>query len=601
MSGSFWTVLSRSEVWLVGLGLAAFLTLFWVLRGAPPGQAVAAEEDEDAPLGGYRDRVVTAVTVGLLLIVAGGYLALTRGILWSVPAFALGFGTVLTLISVNQRYRHGSPTLRRTLDLSAAGLNVALFAGTLVVVNVIAYRYGGRALDMTREGSYSLSTQTVNILRSLPRPVTFTTFYGRSPLAGQQHDRLRQLLEMYKGVNPGMIRLDQVDPYRDLDRYESLTQRAPDVRVTQGGGVLIEYGEGKAADRAVVRNADLFEIPRAARFDPTAEQFETSFKGEAAVTTALMRLRDEKKPKVVFTTGHGEPSVEVLDENRPGLGVWKSRLTATGAEVVTVNPLTEGLPDDASLVVVVGPKTPFKPEEVARLKAYSDRKKPLLFLVGETGTGLEGFLKSMNVEVGPGFVVEPRDNARSPDQIVVRVPNGRGAENPIVESLEGLMMLFYRASPLKVVGAPQGAAGAANVLAVPLLHSTPQSWAETGNVVRRDEKDEPGPLDVAVAVSDRPAPGETRPGAPRMVVLSSRNLADNRFVLAFPPNLDLLMNSASWLRGTTEYMGISPKRHVSLTLTADPEVRVKLVLVPTVIAVGLIVTLGIVTYLARRD
>ena len=94
MSEALLKFLSLTEVWLGALGLAAFLAIFWVLRGAPVGQAVHREDDEDAPRGGYRDRVVAAMTVGLLLIGLGAYLAVSRGPGWSIPAFVLGFGTV---------------------------------------------------------------------------------------------------------------------------------------------------------------------------------------------------------------------------------------------------------------------------------------------------------------------------------------------------------------------------------------------------------------------------------------------------------------------------------------------------------------------------
>ena len=46
--------------------------------------------------------------------------------------------------------------------------------------------------------------------------------------------------------------------------------------------------------------------------------------------------------------------------------------------------------------------------------------------------------------------------------------------------------------------------------------------------------------------------------------------------------------------------GISPKRHYSLTLNADPLMRMRLILVPTVMSFLLILALGVTTYLARR-
>lgn len=604
MAESLLKFLALTEVWIGALGLAAFLALFWVLRGAPVGQAVYAEDDEDAPRGGYRDRVVAAVTVGLMLILAGAYLAVTRGVAWSVPAFLLGFATVFALILINQRYRHGSPTLRRTVDVSTTALNASLLAGVLVVVNVIAFRYGGRPLDMTRERAYSLSSLTVNQLRSLKRPVTYTMFFGRSGVALQQRDRVDQLLELFHTANPEMVRVESVDPYRDLARYEALVKRVPAVDVTPGGGVVVEYGEGETADREVVRNTDLFEVPPAAPFDPDAERFVTAFKGEDALSTALIRLREGKKPRVVFTTGHGEPSIDEASTTRAGLGVWRSRLASIGSEVTAVNLLAQDVPDDAELVVVAGPKSPFKPEEVARLKLYADRKRPLLMLLGDTeSTGLEEFLQGFQVAVEPGFIVEPgqRRYRGNPMALLVPVENPR---HPILEPLVGQILIFFRASALKV-GNPGAAPPAANPpLPQVLLRTGPQSWAEPdlkATRLQRDEKDPVGPFAVGVAVSDRPPPGDPTPGAPRLVVFSSRSMADNAVVQLAPTNLDLLMNAVAWLRGKSELGGIPPKTHVAMTLTADPVVRARLILVPTVMAVLLIITLGVSTYLLRRD
>ncbi len=84
------------------------------------------------------------------------------------------------------------------------------------MVNVIAFRYGGRALDLTHEGSFSLSSQTINQVATLKRPVTFTTFFGRSRAAMQELDRVNALLELYKAVNPKLVRIDAIDPFRDL-------------------------------------------------------------------------------------------------------------------------------------------------------------------------------------------------------------------------------------------------------------------------------------------------------------------------------------------------------------------------------------------------
>ncbi len=597
-------LLQSTWAWIIGLGLAAFLALFWVLRGAPIGQSVTQETDQDAPRGGYRDRVIAAMCLGLLLIVLGGYLAVTQGVPWSLPAFALGFATVIALLAINQRYRHGSPTMRRTVELSTTLLNAALFGGILIVVNVIAYRYGGKAIDMTHEGAYTLESLTVTQLKSLKTPVTFTTFFGRSAVASQEFDRVQQLLELYKTANPDRVRLEHINPFQDLGRYEALVKKVPEIEIAQGGGVIVEYGDGEAAERIVVRNADLFERPRAARFDPSAERFETVFKGEDALTSALIRLREGKKPRIVFLTGHGEGPLDDLS-NSPGLGIWKARLIGTGFEVLSLNLLTQDIPEDAALVVVVGPKTPYKPDEITRLKAYSDQKSPLLMLLGDTEeTGLETYLKDFGVDLGKGIVLEPLQNYRNPQVVVVPIT---GQSHELLESLNNQVVLMARPAPLTLAGtgrdSKEQTIAATSVVTTALLKTTAQAWSEPDLSVKRpqrDPKSPTGPFTVGVVANDRPAKGESAPGKPRLVLFSSRYMGDNGMVQVPTANLDLLMNSVNWLRGRPDLKGIAPRTHQALALTADPAMRARLIMVPTVMAVLLIVTLGLSTYFLRR-
>ena len=95
MKYDFFNYLSRTELWIFGSALVAFLVGTWVLRGAPPGQTGRGRGRRRCARAGYRDRIVVAVVVGLILILGGAYAALSRGILWSLPIFAVGFGLVL--------------------------------------------------------------------------------------------------------------------------------------------------------------------------------------------------------------------------------------------------------------------------------------------------------------------------------------------------------------------------------------------------------------------------------------------------------------------------------------------------------------------------
>jgi hypothetical protein len=611
MRYDFLTNLWRSEVWIALAALAAFLVGVWVLRGAPPGQAGAVEDDEQAPRAGYRDRIVAGVVVGMLLILFGAYVALARGIFWSFPVFGAGFALVLALVAYNRRYRHASPSLRRTLEFSAAFLNATLLAGILIVANVIAFRYGGQPIDVTREGTYTLSGLTLKQLKSLDRPVTFTVVFGRGPRSGPQNDRMIQLLESYKAANPQQVRVVTLDPYSDPMRSDELLKRVPDLDLQHGGRVVIEYGEGASGQYAVVRSSELFTQVSPGPGRGGSDRFITTFKGEDEVTSALVRLREGKKSKVGFTTGHGEPATSDMNPRGRGVGGWKARLAEMGCEVVEVSTLTEEVPKDLNLLVVAGPKTKFQPDEVRKLRSHIDRGGPLILLVGNTEpSGLDELLKLFDLEIGKGVVFDPKYFYRH--QFMVLAPLQTGVKHPIIDPLgPNRAVLLPGAAPITILGRAPGSERAAEsadriFIPTPILQTTPLAWAETDPRTppyRLDSGEKPGPVVVGVAVAERAA-SQTSPGAdpmPRLVLFSCPAMAENVYQEIGQTNLDLLMNAVNWLRGKPDNLEISPHAHIAMTLAIDPALRSRLILVPTVVAASLIIAMGIIVYVARRE
>lgn len=116
-------------------------------------------------------------------------------------------------------------------------------------------------------------------------------------------------------------------------------------------------------------------------------------------------------------------------------------------------------------------------------------------------------------------------------------------------------------------------------------------------------------MTVGVAVARRKAAGKPPSASatppeeqPRLVLFSCPMMAVNQSQDIAPANLDLLMNAAGWLRGSpSDTMGISPHTHTALTLVVNPQLRSRLILIPTVTAILLIIAMGIIVYVARRE
>jgi hypothetical protein len=610
-------LMDRPEVWLVVLCMAGIPAVYWLLGGSFPRSAGVVETDPEAPAPGRRERALLLIATGLSLLLAGVFVALTIGIPWSIPLFAAGVWLVLWQNQANRPYLHASPILRSASDLSHLFLNTALLGGILVIANLAAFRYGGQGIDLTRERTFSLSSLTLNQLESLKRPVTFHVVYGGGTRSARQLDRVVQILDLYRAANPSLIKVDSLNPYTELARGEELTRRAPDLALLQGGGILIEYGEGTSSEFAVVTGQEMFEpVPGDTSAD--SDRFRSSFKGEDAITAVLIRLQEGRKSKVAFLTGHGEPSSSDLNRSGPGIGLWRARLASVGCEPIELNLLSEAIPDDLALLMIVGPRTPLKPEELSKIRAYSDRGGPLLVLIGNSEpTGLEDFLKGFNLELQRGLVIDPGLNFNRNVQLVFALLRG-GQNHPITASLPlDRAILLPNAAPIRILGLGPSAPGKPasapvnpNPVPVVVLRTGPRSWAETdmGNPRPRFDEgaDVPGPVTVGVAVQERVGSGTQAREAgaepkPRLVLFSSRALGDNVVQGIEPTNLDLLMNATSWLRGRSNVVGIPANTHMALTLTADPLLRSRLVLVPSVLMVLATITTGVLVYMARRE
>jgi hypothetical protein len=171
-----------------------------------------------------------------------------------------------------------------------------------------------------------------------------------------------------------------------------------------------------------------------------------------------------------------------------------------------------------------------------------------------------------------------------PYQVLVKPERSGG---PIVEPLENQYLLLDNPAPLWIAGLK---GMNSKILTNVLLRTSRQSTVDK----------ETGPFNVALVATDAATKGETAAPAPRLIIASSRSMGNNFWVQQFPQNLDFLMNSLNWLRGSSGSVGIAPHTHDAITLTADSVLRARLVLVPTVMAGILIISVGVLTYIARR-
>src|SRR4029077_1147108 len=133
---------------------------------------------------------------------------------------------------------------------------------------------------------------------------------------------------------------------------------------------------------------------------------------EQDITNGIIKVVSGQQRKVYFTQGHGEK--DTTSAERDG---YNAIAAALGRENYAVDKLVVAqqgaVPDDASVVIVAGPRTDFFPPEIEALKKYLDKSGKLLLELDPPDrpdspplTSLIALAHDWGVDVGNNIVVD---------------------------------------------------------------------------------------------------------------------------------------------------------------------------------------------------
>jgi ABC-type uncharacterized transport system involved in gliding motility auxiliary subunit len=475
---------------------------------------------------------------------------------------------------------------RRLMKTGTLSAGVLLLAALLVIVNYFGWKYYKR-FDWTSSQLYSLSDKTQKVLKGLKSDVDFIVFM--SPEQRDLYQSTNELLQRY-GAASRHVHVKTVDLEKNPVEAQALTQK---FGVTTQG-VVVTSGN----DKRIIATQDLAEID-----SQSGEPRITGFKGEQLFTSAILQLSEGKKPKILFTTGHGEHSLD--DQSGHGLSGAQQLLGRDNFDLSEWASLGQpAVPPGTDLLVIAGPTGSFVQPEIDALSAYLNNGGRMLVMLDPTvspaaggglvNTHLEDWLGRYGIKVGQNIVVDPASMLPffGPETIFIK----SYGDHPVTKAFAG------GGVPVLVSLARSAGAGSAPGIKVTnLLSTSPKGWGETDlahlDKVGFDARDLPGPVPVgAVAESALTAPGK-RPM--RLVVFGDSDFATNQLLGANQDNGLLLSNTLNWLVEREALLGIPPKKteQVRLTLTGEEIRRIYLVVALLPI---LAVILGGVVFSRRR-
>jgi len=206
------------------------------------------------------------------------------------------------------------------------GINVLVQILTVVFIlagiNYIAFKHFKR-WDFSRDQKYALSDQTRQLLRSLKAPgVKIYVFFSSDPRlpGGDVYPDVQMLLKEYQYAAHGKVDVEMIDPFKNLSRAKELMAQ---YKFGNENVVVVDYqGHSK-----LVNAADMAE------YDTTGQMYGQAptlkaFKGEQALTGAILEVSEAKQNTIYLIGGKGGPELNSAD-----LTVFKTYLERQNLKV----------------------------------------------------------------------------------------------------------------------------------------------------------------------------------------------------------------------------------------------------------------------------
>lgn len=447
-------------------------------------------------------------------------------------ALALLFSLGLRLpLHLRGRYAH----------LTTAGI-VVVGAGLGLLANIALYRHDVH-FDLTATGRFTPPPELQTVAGSLDHDVAVTYFYN-----SQDADALAA-----KDMLSALARRDPHLRVRALDLDKELIA-ARDYGVRIYNTAVIE-SEGRRTE--VDNSTDLRDM-----------------------AFAVERVLKQQTPVVCFITGHGEPygvpgshahlgHTETLEGpittmEAPSVGVdrLKMAIEAIGySDRAVALPTVTEIPKDCTVVVDLGPRSAYSPDETQTLKNFLARGGRLLLMYDPEFPAtpeLLSMLGEVGLEIGNGTVIDPVNHSGT-EEDKVAVPYY--PPHPITDQVA--LTVFPGARPLRLLSKVPEVRATALVSTSqgsyvrPVAGST--ALASTQPLATPEPKPASrGPATLAVALQGNWPEGDQAPF--RLVLVGSASFATNVF-FPYASNGELAVSMVRWLADDTTTPKLKPANY----------------------------------------
>ncbi len=521
---------------------------------------------------------------------------LTSGTPLTESPFLWGSAAALCAAAYLNRHELARSYRQRSIWYEANNnIMIASALGVLVLANIIVARWDERCfllprLDLTRNRFHSLSPQTLKILAGLDRPVEITALY-LDPSGSRREDRVLRrrreridlLLRRYAKASP-LVRYEIYDPERNPTIARRLGVKEPNTIVLRCG------------KRKVVLHQWAVFVPG----DPSG-RIPPRFKGEQAVTSAILRLMEPMAPVVYFLVGHGERTP--VDTSRKGYSRIAEFIRDDNYECIRINLLqTPVIPPDCRCLIVAAPTRELSEQEERILRKYVEDGRNAFFLFDVVvPRTFANILRSRGLVLTSNVVVDPKACYLGDPTMLVPTMNMHTITAKLI-SMDVQPVLPGACA----LGRKTGFLESINIRT--LLQTSEKSWAEHDlrqfPPVFDARHDERGPVSVAYAVTTDletiDSTHQKKRGECRLVVFGDADFASNEYA-GYQGNVDLFMAALNWITGEADKIDIKPKEEAGPRVALEKNEAAMVVYVCVLLLPSIFVFAGMITWTTRRN
>src|SRR6266513_6066486 len=286
----------------------------------------------------------------------------------------------------NQRPKPSGKKIRRIRIGFNVVAQIVLVLFLAAMVNSIAFKHYAR-WDFSRDQKYELSDKTKRFLKAIKGKMRITIFF--SPNTPITMD-VQNLLKEYQYAGKGKIDIEHVDPERNLSRAKELFDK---YKVVTDESLLVLDYEGRNKTVKASEMADIDQSGMALGEGPRV----TAFKGEQAITSAMIDLVEGKKKTLGYVLGHKEPP---LSEGS-AISILKTFIENENIQFQTLNLFNvDENPAEIKTVMIIGPQYDFSDREMKLLRYFWDKQGRILLLLDPSAKTpkLRGFVNELGVK-----------------------------------------------------------------------------------------------------------------------------------------------------------------------------------------------------------